>query len=176
MARNIEIKARIDSIAELAPRVAALAQHGPEWIVQDDSFFACAQGRLKLRDFGNGCGELIAYERPDAPGPKTSDYLITPTTDPDGLRAALARALGHAGRVKKQRLLYLVGRTRVHLDRVDGLGEYLELEVVLRDGEPAEAGIEEAHALLARLDVAPEQRVAGAYVDLLRAEAGGAAR
>lgn len=169
MARNIEIKARVSSIAALRPQVAALAQHGPELIEQDDTFFHCAHGRLKLRRFADGRGELIAYERPDAPGPKASNYLITPTSTPDALRSTLARALGEAGRVKKQRLLFLIGRTRVHLDHVDGLGEFLELEVVLRDGEPAERGIDEAHTLPRRLGVRPEQCIAGAYVDLLNA-------
>ena len=87
MARNIEIKARIESIARLEPRVAALAQHGPELIVQDDSFFHCAHGRLKLRTFADGRGELIAYDRPDTAGLKASDYLITPIADPDALRS-----------------------------------------------------------------------------------------
>ncbi|MCY1506240.1 putative adenylyl cyclase CyaB [compost metagenome] len=73
--------------------------------------------------------------------------------------------------MRKQRRLFLVGRTRVHLDRVEGLGEFLELEVVLQDGEPAEAGVAEAHALMARLGVAEDQLVQGAYVDLLRAQA-----
>ncbi len=170
MARNIEIKARIDSISALEPQVAALAQHGPELIEQDDTFFNCPHGRLKLRAFADGRGELIAYDRPDALGPKTSNYLITPTADPDSLRATLARALGEAGRVKKQRLLFLVGRTRVHLDHVDGLGEYLELEVVLREGEPAASGIDEAHSLLLQLGVQPASLIAGAYIDLLNAQ------
>ena len=171
MARNIEIKARIASIAELEPRVAALAQHGPELIAQDDTFFHCPHGRLKLRTFADGRGELIAYDRPDAAGPKTSTYLITPAPDPRALRATLERALGQAGRVVKRRWLYLIGRTRVHLDRVEGLGEFMELEVVLRDGEAAESGTAEAHALLQRLGVPPGQLIAGAYLDLLHAQA-----
>jgi hypothetical protein len=44
---------------------------------------------LKLRMFANGHGELIAYERPDSTGPKTSNYFITPTQDPEGLRDSL---------------------------------------------------------------------------------------
>jgi predicted adenylyl cyclase CyaB len=169
MARNIEIKARLSSLEALLPVASALADHGPESIAQDDTFFACISGRLKLRVFADGHGELIAYERPDASGPKTSDYIITPVADPNALRDTLARALGVAGRVVKQRTLLLVGRTRVHLDRVEGLGEFLELEVVLRHGESAEQGAAEAHALLERLQVDASQLVCGAYVDLLRA-------
>jgi adenylate cyclase class IV len=169
MARNVEIKARIDSVEAVLPRARALADGPPEPIAQDDTFFACASGRLKLRVFADGRGELIAYERPDATGPKTSDYAITPVADPDALRATLERALGIGGRVVKQRTLLLVGRTRVHLDRVDGLGDFLELEVVLRDGENAEDGVAVAHDLLHRLQIDPGRLVSGAYVDLLGA-------
>ena len=172
MARNVEIKARIDSVEALLARARACVDTDPEHIAQDDTFFACARGRLKLRVFADGRGELIAYQRPDASGPKTSDYAITPVPDPDELRATLARALGVSGRVVKQRTLLLVGRTRVHLDRVAGLGDFLELEVVLRDGESADAGVAEANALLARLQVDAARLVSGAYVDLLRQQAG----
>jgi len=171
MARNVEIKARIDSIEAVLPLALVLADGPPEPIAQDDTFFNCATGRLKLRVFADGRGELIAYERPDATGPKTSDYVITPVADPDSLRATLARALGLGGRVIKQRTLLLAGRTRVHLDRVVGLGDFLELEVVLRDGESADDGVAEAHGLLRRLRVDATRLVAGAYVDLLRAAA-----
>lgn len=172
MARNVEIKARLagfDGIAQIEPRVAGLAQHGPVAIVQDDTFFRCAQGRLKLRAFSDGEGELIFYRRADQAGPKESFYVRSPTTDPAGLRELLALAHGQAGRVRKRRTLYLVGRTRVHLDRVDVLGEFLELEVVLADGESADAGIDEAHALMARLGICAQQLEQAAYVDLLSA-------
>ena len=103
MARNIEIKARIDSIAELAHKVATIASSGPTEIVQDDTFFACSGGRLKLRAFPNGLGELIYYRRADRQGPKESFYLVSPTTSPSSLREILSRALGEAGRVEKRR-------------------------------------------------------------------------
>jgi predicted adenylyl cyclase CyaB len=167
MARNIEIKARLQDIGSIEPKVAALARHGPEIIDQDDTFFPCLHGRLKLRAFPDGRGELIAYRRPDAVGPKTSDYLITPTADADSLRQALLRALGSAGRVRKRRLLHLIGRTRVHLDRVEGLGDFLELEVVLGHHEDPVSGEREAHALLSELGVPNDRLVACAYVDLL---------
>jgi len=169
MARNIEIKARIESIEALLPRAQAVARGTPELIVQDDTFFACAHGRLKLRDFGDGRGELIQYRRADTQGPKTSTYVRSPTTSPATLRDALARALGVLGRVRKQRWLLLAGRTRIHLDRVEGLGDFLELEVVLGDSEPEADGQAEANALLARLGIDTSQLEAGAYLDLLAA-------
>ena len=129
MARNVEIKARIASIEALLPLARALADSPPELIAQVDTFFACAQSRLKLRAFADGHGELIACARPDSAGPKTSGYLITPTDEPYALRATLGRALGIPRCVKKMRTLLLVARTRVHLDRVERLGNYLELGV-----------------------------------------------
>lgn len=169
MARNVEVKARIDTVEALLPRVRDIADGPPEPIAQDDTFFACAHGRLKLRAFAEGRAELIAYERPDAAGPKTSDYTIVPVADANALRDALTRALGLTGRVVKQRLLLRVGRTRVHLDRVDGLGDFLELEVVLRDGESADDGVAVAHALRVRLGIDADRLVPGAYIDLLNA-------
>jgi predicted adenylyl cyclase CyaB len=169
MARNVEIKARIASVEALLPIARALADGEPVTIEQDDSFFPCPHGRLKLRDFGDGRGELIQYERADASGPKTSTYVRVPTATPDALRQALTRALGTLGRVRKRRLLLLAGRTRIHLDRVDRLGDFLELEVVLHDGEDEAAGVAEARALMAQLGVQASQLLQGAYLDLLTA-------
>lgn len=167
MARNVEIKARVARLDAIEPLAAALSGQEPVSIAQDDTFFACANGRLKLRAFADGTGELIFYRRSDETGPKESFYVISRTDTPDTLREALTLAYGTAGRVRKQRLLFMAGRTRIHLDRVEGLGEFLELEVVLRDGETLEAGMEEARSLMAALGVAPEQLLSGAYVDLL---------
>jgi adenylate cyclase class IV len=170
MPRNIEIKARADAgIEALLPRARALADGPPQAIAQDDTFFPCANGRLKLRDFGDGTGELIQYERADATGPKTSTYVRSPTTSPQTLREALTRALGQIGRVRKQRTLLLAGRTRIHLDRVEGLGDFVELEVVLADDEAESEGLAEAHRLMQALGIAPGELLAGAYLDLLTA-------
>jgi adenylate cyclase class IV len=169
VARNIEIKARVPDLAAMAARAAALADGGPIEIRQDDTFFACERGRLKLRAFPGGEGQLIFYQRPDRAGPKASFFAIAPTACCDALRDVLRLAYGEAGRVRKHRTLYHVGRTRVHLDRVEGLGDFLELEVVLADGEPPEPGIAEAQALMQRLGVDAHQLIEGAYVDLLPA-------
>ena len=168
MTRNVEIKARIQSVEALTPRVAALADQGPTEIVQDDTFFTCASGRLKLRALSATDGQLIFYRRPDQAGPKESCYLISPTSSPDTLREALTSAYGQAGRVLKRRTLFLVGKTRIHLDRVEDLGHFLELEVVMAEGEPSAAGVAVAHDLLGKLGISPGQLIEGAYVDLLQ--------
>jgi predicted adenylyl cyclase CyaB len=80
--------------------------------------------------------------------------------------------LGRTGIVKKTRTLYLAGQTRVHLDRVEGLGDFLELEVVLRQGQSDDEGKSIAAALLSEFGIEQRQMVAEAYVDLLARQAG----
>ena len=154
MARNIEIKARVANLNELVARVSPLACSGPERIFQDDTFFECSEGRLKLRKFSADAGELIFYRRANQTGPKESFYVRSPTASPESLREALTLAYGATGRVIKNRIVYMVGRTRVHLDTVQGLGTFMELEVVLQDEESAEQGEQEAQALMQQLGVA----------------------
>ena len=167
--RNVEIKARVVDPAALRARVAALATEPPVWIGQTDTFFNVARGRLKLRRFDDGTGRLIFYERDDTTGPKISFYSMSACPDAREMEALLTRALGVRGTVEKRRELFMIGRTRVHLDEVRGLGHFLELEVVLRDGEPAADGEREAHALMAKLGVPAASLVAPAYIDLLQA-------
>lgn len=167
MARNVEIKARVADLAALETRVRAIADSGPVEIFQDDCFFQSPEGRLKLRDFGDGRGELIFYQRPDQSGPKHCHYEIAPTDRPDQLRLVLALAWGEAGRIRKNRRLYLVGRTRIHLDQVEGLGEFMELEVVLSDGESAASGQQEAKGLMAELGISAADLLECAYVDMV---------
>jgi predicted adenylyl cyclase CyaB len=167
MPRNVEIKAKIAGVAALTPRAARLADTGPVVLEQDDTFFSCPNGRLKLRDQFAAGAELIFYQRADASGPKESFYVRTPVPDPQAMRMLLQQAYGQTGRVRKRRVLYLAGRTRIHLDAVEGLGEFLELEVVLRDGESAEEGALEANQIMAALGIGPQQLLQGAYVDQL---------
>ncbi len=147
MARNVEIKARIPDIAAVRSLVAVLANRGPESLSQTDTFFRVPSGRLKLREFPDGAAELIFYHRPDSPGPAESEWARATVPDGPALRELLTAALGVRGQVSKRRLVFWVGRTRVHLDEVQDLGAFLELEVVLAEGEPVSIGVDEAHPL-----------------------------
>ena len=172
MPRNIEIKARLlpgQRLEDLLPTARALAD-GPEQLIeQDDTFFRVPHGRLKLRQFADGTGELIHYHRADSAEAKASDYVRVPAPDPTALREALARGCGVLGRVRKQRWLLMVAATRIHLDRVHGLGDCMELEVVLHANQTDAQGQAEAEALMQRLGLAEAPRLAGAYLDLLAA-------
>ncbi len=88
MNRNVEIKARVASRrAGIERRARDLADEGPVTLVQEDTFFVCPRGRLKLRRLGAAEGELIYYERPDSAEPKESRYAVCRTPDPEGLAA-----------------------------------------------------------------------------------------
>ncbi|XP_077791543.1 uncharacterized protein LOC144329024 [Podarcis muralis] len=169
MPANVEIKARVRDRAELLRNAERLSGSPGCVILQTDTFFPAPNGRLKLRDFRDGRGQLVFYNRPDAEGPKLSHYAISPTDDPTGLTAVLSQALGVQGTVKKERRLYLVGQTRVHVDRVEGLGDFMELEVVLQEQQSPQDGEEVARQLMKELGVRQEDLLAGAYLDLLLA-------
>jgi adenylate cyclase class IV len=176
MPRNIEIKARIASVDDLLPRAIALADGAPEVIDQDDRFYRVPQGRLKLRRLGDGSAELIHYQRADGSEARPSDYVRVPVADAAALHEALARACGEIGRVQKRRLLLHLGPTRLHLDRVQGLGDFIELEVVLRHGQGDDEGRAIAEGWMQRLSLQQAPRLGGAYMDLLRAAAGSTPR
>ena len=173
MARNIEIKARLVSVDALLPHAQEVAGGTPELIVQDDTFFRVPHGRMKPRELADGSAELIHYHRPDTAEAKASDYVRVPVPEPAVLREALARGCGVLGRVRKQRLLLQVDEggfhTRIHLDRVHDLGDFIELEVVLRAGQTDADGSAVAEALMHRLAAAAAPRVTCSYLDLLAA-------
>jgi predicted adenylyl cyclase CyaB len=166
MPSNIEIKARVTNIAHLKHIAANMSDVPGVLLKQEDVFFHSPTGRLKLRILNPNCGELIFYERADQEGPKYSSYIISKTTDPGSLKNVLASALGIRGIVKKERLLYHVGHTRIHLDEVEGLGSFVELEFVMHTEQQMKEGTATLQALIKQLGIREEDLVAGAYVDL----------
>jgi predicted adenylyl cyclase CyaB len=167
MASNIEIKARVGDFDALKARAESLSDGPVRVIPQEDIFFKTEKGRLKLRVLAPDIGYLIYYERPDQDGPKRSDYHLAETRDPDNLKIALSLALGIRGVVRKTRYLYMAGQTRIHLDEVKGLGYFMELEVVLHEGQSDAEGQAIAEDLMRRLGVREDALIEGAYMDLL---------
>jgi predicted adenylyl cyclase CyaB len=167
MARNVEIKARVTDPDEIRRKAAILAGAAITVMEQEDTYFTCSRGRLKLREIPERPGELIYYVRPDKADPSESSYERAEVADTQALKRALAAALGVRGVVRKSRTLYLVGRTRIHLDRVEGLGLFVELEVVLDDGDGVEEGVREALDLVVRLGIPEGDLLEGSYIDFL---------
>lgn len=168
MPRNVEIKARVDAevFEQLKSHVAEISTSGPLELFQTDTFFHCNNGRLKLRQFGDSTAELIFYKRPDQSGPKTSQYVIS-KCDPDSMLAALTGSNGIIGVVKKKRELFFINQTRVHLDTVESLGTFLELEVVLEESQTEQLGEKIANQILENLNLPQSCLISTAYIDLL---------
>lgn len=167
MPTNIEIKAILTDRKRVETAAARLCDSGPELIQQEDYFFHCDGARLKLRILGPDRGELIRYERANTQESRCSRYLIARTPDPMLLLDILTNTLGRTGVVRKMRTLYLIGQTRVHLDQVSDLGDFLELEVVLRPGQSESEGKAIADSLLADFQIDKKELVGEAYIDLL---------
>lgn len=169
MPRNVEIKA-VSRDWEAQRDTAAVLASSSEEILQEDTFFPCASGRLKLRrvDGAQPGTTLIFYRRDDMPGPKASEYVLCDLGDAaEHLRDVLTQALGTAQTVRKQRTVFHCGQTRIHFDEVEGLGRFIELEVVLRPGQAQEEGEAVAMHLIHALGIREEDLRVGAYADLL---------
>jgi len=110
---------------------------------------------------------LIYYLRNDSAGPKRSDYIVYKTDEPLALKQVLETSLGLRGVIKKKRLLYIVGNTRIHLDEVEKLGTFLELEVVLSDSQNVNEGIAIANDFMKKLNIDKKDLVDKAYIDLI---------
>ena len=148
---------------------------------QIDTYLVVPHGRLKVRETYLGGGppsaELIAYHRPDAPDARWSAYHRVPInlSHATTLVAALTATLGGRGVVDKERTVAIVDRTRVHLDRVAGLGAFIELETVAGDDDATSAAAElAAVASSLGLALSGEDLVAGSYSDLLETAGGNA--
>ena len=170
MPKNVEIKARVRDIEALRKRAEELSDTDVEVLCQTDTFYRVQSGRLKLRVFPDRPCELIFYRRADGVDAKASEYHIVRSDDPASFSRILEAALGVRGVVAKTRFLYRIGQTRIHVDDVKGLGTFMELEVVLHDGQLESEGAAIADELLEALGIEPGDRVAGAYIDLLERE------
>jgi homotetrameric cytidine deaminase len=170
--RNVELKA-LDPDPERSLAVCrelGAEDHGV--LVQRDTYFRTRTGRLKLREEDPGGATLVQYERPDAAHARVSAYRLVPVPDADELRGALDGALGTLVVVEKERHLLLWRGVRIHLDRVTGLGAFVELEGVAAAGSDLTAESANVEELRAALGITPERTIEGSYSDrLLGAEA-----
>lgn len=145
---NVELKARLDHPERALAVAIAVGAEDKGRVSQVDTYFTMGRHRLKLRETSDGESVLIGYSRPDVPEARKSQYRMAPVQAAKTVKSLLTRQWGVKVVVRKTRRLFLwQNRVRIHLDHVEGLGDYLEFEAVLdeeRDyDEPA-----------ARLDVA----------------------
>nr|CAD2206843.1 unnamed protein product [Meloidogyne enterolobii] len=176
MPKNIEIKAKIPSKQKVENYHNLLTQScgQAEIIHQHDTFFNTEKGRLKLREFFGDEQkkkepELIFYERNDQNGPKLSDFTqVKLGNKSEGIKEVLSCAYGVKGCVRKKRTLYIYQtQTRVHIDEVENLGDFIEIEVCLRENQTEKEGKEILINLSKYLDISNNDLIEVAYLDLL---------
>lgn len=174
--RNLELKVQCTEpdLLSLEGRLARRTGSPLQVIAQVDTYYRVAHGRLKVRtltaagDAPIDRAELIAYRRPTTPDSRWSSYEVIPVSASDA--PALIRALDlthdRLARVAKVRRVALLDHTRVHLDRVEGLGAFVELETVVTGQTDDDASREHAHVIDA-LGLARFTVVSGSYSDLM---------
>lgn len=167
MATNLELKARIESAAgahDCARRLGAAYQGV---LRQRDTYFRVSRGRLKLRECAGSTAELIWYEREESSPERWSRYERVEIADPAPLLRALAGACGTLAVVEKARSLYLHGSARIHLDEVDGLGSFLEFEIVEEEPDASRSAM---RSLRDAFCIREADVVRGSYSDLILAK------
>lgn len=170
--RNIEIKARVGSDDEFDKRIEiakTLTKSSGEVIVQRDVFFNSQSGRLKLRYLQPPArSQLVYYDRPDVAGPKLSKFNKIEVDEPEVLEKILTQSNGAKGIVAKTRYLFMYERTRIHLDKVENLGNFMEFEVCLLPEQSVEEGQAVADKLIKEFGIQEGDLMTGAYFDELK--------
>lgn len=168
MARNIESKARCADLQRaraIALRLGAIA-HAVER--QTDRYFVLDGGRrVKLRVIDGGRAELIEYQRPESAAVRASDYTVTPVRD-DTAGVCLVPKGPPLVVVRKQREILLLDNVRIHLDAVDGLGTFVELEAVVDERHDDATCRAQLTNLLSALAIGEADLIAASYADLLQ--------
>src|ERR1700727_1722996 len=165
---NVEIKARDADPDATAARCQALGAVDHGVLHQRDTYFAGRHGRLKLREEDEAAAELIAYRRPDAEHAQESAFVRAPASEPALLREAIGAALGETVVVVKRRRLFVWEHVRIHLDDVEGLGSFIELEAMVGPGlNTREQATEKVARLRSELVISDDELVAVGYSDLL---------
>ena len=124
---NIEIKARCTQTERVRNYLLGQQAMSKGTDYQRDTYFQVNNGRLKLRE-GNIENNLIYYKRPDQAGPKASEFTLLKTGEPATLKNMLKEALGIKAVVSKRREIYFLGNVKFHIDEVESLGAFVEIE------------------------------------------------
>jgi len=166
LSRNIELKARCLDLSAAKAALQPLSVHDIGVQQQIDTYFASQHGRLKLREIVGLRAELIWYRRSDEAASRQSDYCIVPVPDPQKLKAALTAALGIRRQVRKRRHVLLWHNVRIHLDEVEGLGTFVELEAVISAKDDEATGHSRLAQLCQLMAISPGDYLASSYGDL----------
>ncbi|WP_019818619.1 class IV adenylate cyclase [Saccharomonospora saliphila] len=166
--RNVELKARCADPDGLARRLLALGATERGTDAQTDVYYRVPRGRLKLRRGGIE-NNLIHYDRPDGNAPKESLVSLYPLGTDRALDAVLDAALDRDVVVRKSRRILWLGNVKFHLDTVEDLGSFLEVEAIDYDGDLGTDVLRaQCDEYLRLLEIRSADLEARSYSDLLR--------
>jgi adenylate cyclase, class 2 len=167
---NIEIKAKSnnqDWIKEV------LKSHHAEFKGVDhqtDTYFRVNAGRLKLRE-GNIENSLVHYQREDKEGPKQSNVTLYYPDPKSSLKDILKEALGVLVVVDKTREIYFIDNVKFHIDIVEDLGTFVEIEAIDTNGSIGkEKLLEQCNYYLNLFNISKADLISNSYSDLLHAK------
>lgn len=104
---------------------------------------------------------------------RESRYRIVEVDDAEELKATLAGALGVKVVVAKERRLFLwEGNVRIHLDAVEGMGDFIEFEAVAPPGSDLSREQAQVATLHNEFGITDADLIGGSYSDLVLAEDG----
>ena len=164
---NIELKARCEDLGRLREICTSMGAESQEPERQIDTYFRVPHGRLKLRESLRSGAELIYYTRADVAGARESHYEIYQVEDAEGLKTILRRSLGVKAVVAKRREIFVIGDVRIHLDKLQDLGTFVELEGSVQDAAELAVVAEEVRALQQALAIDDRSLVKESYADLI---------
>ncbi len=125
---NVEIKARCENLEKIRKVLQEEDARFEGTDHQTDTYFNTSTGRLKLRE-GKIENHLISYNRKDQSEPKLSDVTLYNTSkDSSILKEILTKHFGIKCVVDKKREIYYIGNIKIHLDSIEKLGSFVEIE------------------------------------------------
>jgi predicted adenylyl cyclase CyaB len=168
MPRNIEVKVRLADPAPVRAAVLATGARSTGVELQTDRYYELAGGtRVKLRTRPGRAAELIRYDRPEIAGVRASNYDVTPVRD-EAARQCLVPHEEPVAVVRKRREVLLLGNVRIHLDEVERLGTFLELEAVVDRQHDDAACHRQVEALLDAFGLTNHEPIRASYGELIR--------
>lgn len=164
---NVEIKAKSQNATEIHSLLAAQQAEFLGTDKQKDTYFKVDKGRLKLRQ-GNIENALIHYFRDNQAGPKRSEVSMYKTEGGEELRDVLEHALSILTVVTKRRSIYFIENVKFHVDEVEELGSFVEIEAIDIDGTVGEEKLrEQCQYYLDLFRIKTEDLIEVSYSDMM---------
>ena len=164
---NIEIKARTARAATIRQYLHDNHAEYKGTDHQTDTYFKVTNGRLKLRE-GDIENNLIYYSRAETAGTRQSDVDMLEAANPPALKAVLSKAMGILAIVTKRREIYYIGNVKFHLDTLEGLGEFVEIEASDKNDDiPVEKLQAQCEYYMGAFGVRPEDLIQKSYSDMV---------